>query len=317
MAELVSVIIPVYNAAEFVKASVDSILAQNYPEFEIIIVNDGSTDQSGEVIRSFSDQRIKIIQQQNSGVANALNVAIENSSGKYIARQDADDISMPDRIRLLVEFLEKNPSHGLVGGQARIIDAKGASKGFLKHATGNTKLHYDLLWNSPFVSSATLFRRACFEKVGGFYSGKELFEDYDMWSRIALHYKLANLPEVLLDYRELSTGLSFTTENSSDRVINQRRKNIASVFPSFEKEIVEALALCGEQRRPISSLSQLKHIFRMILEHFESEGATAEELAAIRADLAGRMHTFRWMTSENKNAFYYGGRILEKLFYPK
>ncbi|MEO6241405.1 MAG: glycosyltransferase family A protein [Bacteroidia bacterium] len=317
MTELVSVIIPVYNAAEFVKASVESILSQSYHEIEIIIVNDGSTDGSAEKLNSFSDPRIKLFHIQNGGVANALNAALLHATGKYIARQDADDISTPDRIKLLVGFMQAHPQYGLVGGAAKIIDAAGSPKGAISHATSNTKLQYDLLWDSPFVSSATLFRKECLDMTGNFQTGKDLFEDYDMWSKIALYYKIANLPAILLQYRELSTGLSFTTSNSNDRIINQRRKNIAARFPSLEKEIVDGLALSGTARTRISSLAQLKRVYKMIIAHFESEGATTEELAAIRKDLAERMNAFRWMTGENKNALYYPGRILEKLFYPK
>jgi glycosyltransferase involved in cell wall biosynthesis len=315
---LVSVLIPVYNAAEFVKDAVESILAQSYSDFEVIIVNDGSTDSSLEILESIKDNRIKIISQPNAGIAAALNNGIEHTSGKYIARQDADDISLPGRLEKQVEFLEKNAGYGLLGGWAKIIDKEGKATGrFLKHDTTNAKLHYDLLWNSPFVHPSVMFRKECINKVGGFYTGKELFEDYDMWSSIAKYYKLANLPEVLLNYRELSTGLSFTTQNSNERVINQRRKNLAATFPTLEKEIIEALAWSGKKRTRISSLGQVKRIFEIIIKHFEAIGASQEELSAIKTDLAERMYTFRWMTGENKNAFYYPGRLLEKLFYPK
>lgn len=318
MAELVSVIIPVYNAGEFVKASVDSILAQTYTGFEIIIINDGSTDNSLAILENIHDARIKIFSQPNAGIAAALNKGIELSKGKYIARQDADDISLPQRFEKQVRFLEVNNAYGLVGGQAEIIDRSGkAVNRFLKHATTNGKLQYDLLWNSPFVHPALMIRRECFERAGGFYTGKELFEDYDMWSRIALHYKLANLPEILLQYRELSTGISFTTTNAPERVINQRRINIATRFPLLDKEIVNALALSGIKRTRISSLSQVKRVYKMIVDYFESAGSTREELIAIRENLAERMHAFSWMTGENKNLFYYPGRILEKFFYPK
>lgn len=315
---LVSILLPVYNAAEFVKASVESILAQTFRHFEVIIINDGSTDDSLAIIESISDSRIKIFTQLNAGIAAALNKGIVLAKGKYIARQDADDISLPQRLEKQVKFLEENSSYGLVGGQAEIIDRSGKpANRFLKHAATNGKLQYDLLWNTPFVHPSLMIRKECFEKEGGFYTGKELFEDYDMWSRIALHYKLANIPEILLQYRELSTGLSFTTSNSSERVINQRRKNISTRFPSLDKEIVGGLALSGIRRTRISSLSQLKRVYKTIIAYFESSDATSAELAEIRANLAERMHAFRWTTGENKNAFYYPGRILEKLFYPK
>jgi glycosyltransferase involved in cell wall biosynthesis len=317
MAELVSVIMPVYNAAKFVKASVDSILGQTYPAIEICIVDDGSTDGSSAMLDSFSDPRINIIHTNNRGVANALNTALEQAKGKYIARQDADDLSMPSRIEKEVAFLEKNNAYDLVGAQARIIDPEGAGKGFLKHAATNAKLQYDLLWDSPFVSSTTMFRSKCLETTGKFYSGSDLFEDYNMWSEIAKQSKVANLDEVLLDYRELSSGLSFTTTNSSLRVFNQRRKNISSAFPSFDKKIVEALALSGSSRTRISSLSEVRRIYKTMFTHFEKMDATPEEMKLIRADLAERMNAFRWMTGENKNALYYPGRLLEKIFYPK
>jgi len=316
MTPLVSVLIPVFNAEKYIRESVESILGQTYSNIEILVVNDGSSDGSYSILKEIKDERIILLNQENQGVAVALNRALNQAKGKYISRQDADDISFPNRIEKEVVFMEENKQVGLVGAWATVIDSQGKSKGQLKHSVSNRKLQYDILWDSPFVSSTTMFRKDCLEKTGMFYEGNDLFEDYSMWSSISRNYELANIPEILIKYRELSTGLSFTTANSKTRLINQRRKNISHHFSNFSETEIEGLAKSGFERTKINSISDLKKIYDQITKHFITAELSSADKENIKRDLLGRLHSFRWLTGQQKNMLYYPGRAIEKLLYP-
>ncbi|HOV13573.1 MAG TPA: glycosyltransferase [Spirochaetota bacterium] len=241
---LISVILPVYNGSLYLKEAIDSILKQTFTDFEFIIINDGSKDNSEEIIKSYKDYRIIYISQQNRGLAATLNIGIKLSKGKYIARMDQDDISLPVRFEKQIDFLEKNINYDLVGTWAKIFPDK-TNKRFHKHPTDNIKLKYFLLFNNPFVHSSVMIRKSVFDKVG-FYSedkGRQPPEDYELWSRIARVSFIANIPEVLLFYREVSTGMSndkfnpflekikiISSENISFYCENQSDKNLILNF---------------------------------------------------------------------------------------
>jgi glycosyltransferase involved in cell wall biosynthesis len=315
MEPLVSVLIPVYNAEAHIRASLESVLLQTHANLQVIVVDDGSTDQTAAYLATVRDPRVLIITQNNQGVAAALNKAIESATGKYIARNDSDDISLPGRIKKTVAFLEAHPDYVLVGAWAEIIDANGAARGFLKHPCGNEELQYQMLWDSPFVSSTTLFRSECLKQCGLFYAGKDYFEDFHMWSVLARLGRLANLPEVLIRYRELHTGLSHTTLNTSERIINERRLNLHYRFPQLRADLLEGLALSGFARTPLESLHQLKQTYQTLLEPFIMSGQDPESRKRIAANLQQRMHAFRVFTGEHKKAFSPLQRALEKITY--
>ena len=118
MKPLISVVMSVYNGEKYLKRSIDSILNQTFKDFEFIIINDGSTDKSLEIIKSYDDDRIVLIDQENKGLTKSLNIGIKTASGKYIARQDADDVSLPDRLKKQVDFLEVREDVVLLGCRA-------------------------------------------------------------------------------------------------------------------------------------------------------------------------------------------------------
>ena len=315
MNPLVTVIIPVYNAEKYVRQSVESILGQTYQNLEVIVVNDGSTDGSESILRQINDHRVKLFSQGNSGVAAALNKAVESTQGKYIARQDADDISLSTRIEMEVEFLERNPAVGIVGAWAEIIREDGRQGDYLKHSQGNEKLQYDILWNSPFVSSTVMFRKECLVKTGNFYSGKDLFEDYNMWSMIARYFQVSNLPEVLLQYRELHSGLSFMTANSNERLINQRKKNLAFTFPELHSGLIEGLASNGFCRTRLEKLEDLRVMYKLVSDRFVNLQTSGADRKWILNDIPKRLDSFCWLTCGKKNLAYYPARAVEKIVY--
>ena len=172
------------------------------------------------------------------GLAKTLNKGISLAKGKYIARQDNDDISYPDRLKLEVNFLEKHPDYALVGAQARIINEQGIDTGRKHlHATKSPQLCFDLVFDNPFVHSSVLFNKQMLFNVGGYDANHNFFEDHNLWSRISRTNKIANLPNVLLDYREVGTGMSKSEKKYSDQVRNQTKLNLSYYFSFSENEI--------------------------------------------------------------------------------
>jgi glycosyltransferase involved in cell wall biosynthesis len=207
---LVSVLLPVYNAQDYLKQSIDSILGQTLTDFELIIINDGSTDGSKAIIDSYSDPRIIVIDQANAGLPVSLNRAIARAKGKYLARQDADDVSEPTRFEKQVAFLEEHPDYGLLGTWAQILELDTIVDRQLKHPIENGELQIKLLFYNCFVHSSVMIRKDVLNHCGLYPEDTEKFppEDYDLWLRIAQTSKIANLPSALLQYREVPGSIS-------------------------------------------------------------------------------------------------------------
>lgn len=207
---LVSVILPVYNGEVYLREAVDSILAQTWREFELIAIDDGSADSSVDILQQYTDDRMRVFSHSNRGLAATLNRGIELARGKYIARQDQDDISRPDRFAKQVAFLEAQPACALLGTWAEIRQDRKLRKRFHRHPTDNATLQFELLFNNPFVHSSVMIRKSALEKVGGYTTdlARQPPEDYELWSRIARCCEVANLPKLLVVYREVHGSMS-------------------------------------------------------------------------------------------------------------
>jgi glycosyltransferase involved in cell wall biosynthesis len=239
---LVSVIMPLYNAEDYLKEAVDGILAQSYSNFELIILNDGSSDRSEEICLSYKDRRIHYHFHKNMGLAGTLNKGLELCKGIYIARQDQDDIAHKDRFDKQVNYLEAHPSVLLLGTRAKVFSD---TNDFIKlhdHATQPAVLKFDLLFDNPFVHSTIMFRKKDSDTIGGYNTDRSYFEDYELWSRFAQKGDVANLPDVLLDYRHHDKGLSKSTNYfKDDAVFSQSLLNIETLMGQ-KKEVYHELA---------------------------------------------------------------------------
>jgi len=207
---LISVVMAVKNGENLLREAIDSILLQTFEDFEFIIINDGSTDSTIEILKEYQDSRINIYSQENIGLAKALNRGLALSKGKYIARQDHDDLSLPLRFEKQVDYLENNPHCGLVGTAAEIWGMKGKTGRFHRHPCHSAILEFELLFNNPFVHSSWMFRHEILSNVGYYTtdSTREPPEDYEYVSRIARKFQVANINEDLIIYRELPNSLS-------------------------------------------------------------------------------------------------------------
>ena len=202
---MISIVITCYNYANYVADAIFSALGQTYENFEIIIVNDGSTDNSEEVISRFlDDPRIKYIKQKNAGQANAKNTGIRNAKGDFMAFLDADDMWEPDKLEKQVRLFN-NPNVGVVYSRARYIDGNGNPLDFklqnkyLRPRSG--KVTEWLIFDNFVPFSSSVVRRECFEKVGLFDESLKMGIDWDLWLRISVHYEFDYVDEPLLLYR--------------------------------------------------------------------------------------------------------------------
>lgn len=291
---LVSVILPVYNAERFIRESVDSILSQTYGDFELIIINDGSTDNSLSVLESIRDPRIVLISQQNKGLAATLNYGLTLAKGEFIARQDNDDLSLPSRFEKQLAFLQSNPAVDVVGTWAEIMDETGKATGkFHRHPTDSLQLKFRLLFDNPFVHSSVMFRKSIVTKAGNYDTDRSIFEDYNLWSRIARISQVANIPEVLLRYREVNSGMSKSALDYDARVRKQSAANIHFYCPDVPLHEIEVML---DPAKYLSlgdneSLKKFREMMRRLRDGFCSREKI--ETAAINELIEARMVEFR------------------------
>jgi len=200
---LVSVVMSAYNKGDFIGEAIESILGQSFPDFELIVVNDGSTDGSGEIIERYkrADSRLQAFDQPNRGVVYTANRGCALARGKYIARLDADDVAMPTRLERQVEFLERQPQVAVLGAGWYILGRGGKCLGPIAPAEDDGAIRELLPRRNCFAQSAVMMRTDVFRAVGGYRPAFPPAEDYDLWLRISDRYQMANLPYPLLYYR--------------------------------------------------------------------------------------------------------------------
>lgn len=219
---LVSAILPAYNAERHVGVAIRSILAQSFDDFELIVIDDGSTDGTVDLIKGIGDPRIRLLRNEtNRGIIFSLNRGIEEAGGRYIARMDADDISLPRRLEKQVAFMEAHPAVGLCGSWAQKFIPYGP-RWTHRGATRSAELKAALLFATPFVHPSVMLRRSVMEEHGLRYrEGYETAEDYRLWCEMATVTEMATIPEVLLRYRISMTSVTgavfFERERSARR----------------------------------------------------------------------------------------------------
>ena len=182
-APLISVIMPVWNAEKFVAQAMKSILAQTLTEFEFIIIDDGSTDSTLDIIRQWNDSRIRVFTSEHKGVAFQSNCAVSHAYGKYISKMDADDISHADRLKEHYSFLERNHEIQLVGNNIRLINASNKKLGIMRFPESNADIIYFLPIRPTMFNGTITMHRAIFEKLGGYDNNLEVGEDHEFFLR--------------------------------------------------------------------------------------------------------------------------------------
>lgn len=216
---LLSILMPVYNAEAYLAEALDSVLGQSHTDFELLCIEDGSTDASRDVLAYYSenDSRIRVIRnEENRGVAFSLNRGLEEARGKLIARMDSDDVCLPERLTRQVGFMGANPDVQICGGAMEIYETGALFSLPLTDAA--VRIH--ILWGSPFCHPAVMFRRKFVLGVQGYRESMVPAEDYDLWGRLSLMpgCRFANLDAVLLRYR------AYPGKNRKDYIHQQHEK---------------------------------------------------------------------------------------------
>ena len=235
----VSVLMSVYNCVEAeMREAIESVLNQTFSDFEFVIVNDGSTDNTPQILAEYAnrDSRIKIVEGNHTGFSNALNLGMKNCTGEYIARMDGDDISHPDRLKKQTEFLDNNPDVSILGASIETFPKKKVisyplSVGFV-----------DMLQGCPLAHPLVIFRRAVFERYNLLYDANFACEDYELWSRAVRHLNIANLPDVLLNYRVKKDSLSHTKLGKiykDSKIVKQRILDILTKDAEKQKKLLK------------------------------------------------------------------------------
>ncbi|MCU1228668.1 MAG: glycosyltransferase [Acidobacteria bacterium] len=204
VAPRVSVVLPVWNGERFLVRAIESVLAQTFTSLELLVIDDGSTDETAAIARGFAarDARVVVVTREHGGVAQALNAGIAAARGQYIARMDADDVSFPSRLQRQIEFLDARPDCVAVGTAVEIIDEIGEHVGTKTFAETHDEIESELIGGTSAIAHPTvLARRDALVAVGGYELDRYPSEDYDLWIRLVEKGQLANLREPLLAYR--------------------------------------------------------------------------------------------------------------------
>lgn len=236
---VVSVLMPVYNAERYVKEAINSILNQTFKDFELVVLNDASSDSSKEIILSFQDARIRYIEnEQNRGLSFSRNRLLSEVRGEYIAWLDADDIAYPARLEEEYRFLEEHTDHALVASWARLIDSEGKPTGnYIKSYIPDEYLSALLLFVNYFVQSSVMLRKSHLPDV---HYRQEFppTEDYELWVRIAAMHPVAILPKTLVDYRIHETNISSIQQLKSEKAVKLNHRiqlENVGILPSDEE----------------------------------------------------------------------------------
>ena len=205
----VSVVMSVYNAEKYLAEAVESMLGQTFEDFEFIVIDDGSTDGSGTILEKFAarDGRLTLLSQPNCGLVPSLNRACKYARAPYVARMDADDISLAHRLEKQVEYLDRNPEIGIVGTWIQDIGGSGEPGPIWPLPTSPLTIPWFLMFGNCMAHPTIMMRRQVIESLG-YRDEAAHVEDYDLWMRASSVTRLANIPEVLLKYRVLAHSVS-------------------------------------------------------------------------------------------------------------
>ena len=218
---------PVYNAEKYLIQSIESILSQTYHDFEFIIINDGSNDGTHEILNEYlnKDQRINVINKKNGGIAAALNDGILNSRGKYIARMDADDISLPMRLETQLKFMEDNPDIGVSGAWIEKF-GDNYKNHILKYPTNDAFSKVKLLFSVSFAHPTVMMQSQLLKNNQLKYNENYGIEDYKFWLDLAQFTNFASIPVVLLKYRHIETSYSKKQEKNTEKIYREYKRVI-------------------------------------------------------------------------------------------
>ena len=243
----VSVVLPVYNGSTYLRAAIDSVLAQTFDRFELIVVDDGSTDESPQIVKTYveRDPRVRLVSRPNTGIVGALNDGLAVARADLIARMDADDIALPQRFAKQVRFLQQHDSVVIVGGAYEVIDEKSRPLTVLSPPQSDDELQPKALAGHTCICHPTvMMRREAVEAVGGYHEPYRDAEDLDLYLRLGERGELANVPDVVLRYRMHAGSVS------GQRAASQREVSRRACEAAWERRGIDGTFEATESWRP-------------------------------------------------------------------
>lgn len=305
----ISVVMPVYNGEQFLRAAIESILNQSYKNFEFIIVDDGSVDSTATIIQNYQadDPRITAVHlPTNSGLISALNLGLNQAKGEYIARADADDIYFPQRFERQLEVFEQNPNLALLGSSAYTIDADGQVKGEISVPSRSGLIKWRMIFGNPFIHSSMMMRKSVIAKYNFYTPGCDHAEDYDLWSRVCLREVVDNLQEPLMQYRIWGNSISLTKQSEQAQLSNYISQR--QVIHYLGKPVPDNIALglrytkFDKQGKAPENVQEIREIENLLLELYAAfikiTDLSEAERRAVATDLAMRYHQLAYTSSK-------------------
>jgi glycosyltransferase involved in cell wall biosynthesis len=260
---IVSVIMPCWNRERFVADAIRSVLAQTFADFELIVVDDGSTDGSREVVASFSDARLHCLHREHRGISAAMNAGLAAARGRYLARLDSDDAWLPDLLETQVAVLDARPEIGLVYSRAECTDTDwkplGMTWGYPLRFPNETLR--SMVYNDCTCNITVVCRRECFDRAGNFDERLETSEDLDMWLRVARHDQFAFTDRVLARVRLHGGSITGGISAGRDEQMERRALVFDKLFadPNLPPEIVAMKGLVYANLHTSNGLLWLGH----------------------------------------------------------
>ena len=257
----VTVLLPVLNGERWIAESLESLRVQTFQDFEVLLIDDGCTDNTVAIAQSMGLASLRVIQGPRQGVSAARALGVISSNSQYIASQDADDLSDPCRLEKQIKYMNANPKCVIVGSWARRIDENGSPIGTIKLPKDTQSIRFAMNFNCPFVNTSTFLRKDAVLAVGSYlFSSQDQFaEDYNLWSRMARLGELHNIQEPLISYRKNSAGLTGTKGQEL------RRSGCAIAIRTTEATLSRRLS---DPERQLFSLSYGRHRRISVIEAF-------------------------------------------------
>ncbi len=305
-----SIIMPAYNVGQYIAQAIQSVLDQTYEDFELIIINDGSTDNTKTVITSFNDSRIKYFEnEKNSGIVFSRNRGLKLAKGEYIGMLDADDVAHSEKFKKQIAFLEQNKDFGMLGSWANFIDEEGVRlAGSWKLKAPPEMIPSIMLFKNYFLQSAVIYRKECISQFS-FREGFDILEDYLIWLEIINKYKAWNLQEYLIDYRVHDGGV---TKMHQQKKLEKEKKVFQIQFNHLGIDATAQemeLHLLIRDDKPISKIETLKSIEKWLLKIQEKNN----ELKIYDQKILGKVIFNRWLkVCEKAKGLHF--RMLYQLF---
>ena len=281
----ISVLLSVYNQAKFIGQAIESIINQSFEDWELLVVNDGSRDDTTKVLDSIADSRIKIINNfRNIGLTKSLNIALSQAKGEYIARMDADDISHKDRFANQLGMLKKGNSD-LVGAWSIIEDLNIKCKQKWKSVQTAKGLEFSLCWGSPFAHSSIMARRDILDRLRGYNNEFYFSQDYDLYARLVNQgFKIGVVSEFLITHRVHNDNLSFIEKKSQDNFAQNVRERLLIKIGLSREQIGKFNKIISAERctffRMMSGLKLNYKIKKLYIKN--KSGLTKEERKEIK-----------------------------------